>query len=74
MRQVDCTPPGNIVIDVVKARATAGGFIQFALEQVAPSPPPLPLPPQHYHESSLLATTTKQESCIMIHLVLPGSN
>lgn len=42
MCQVDCTPPGNIVIDVVAARATAGGFVQFALKQVAPHCPPIP--------------------------------
>ncbi len=32
--QVDCTPPGNLVVDVRQARASLGGFIQLALEQV----------------------------------------
>lgn len=33
--QVDCTPPGDILAKVVKARPTAGNYIGFAVLAVA---------------------------------------
>ena len=35
-QQVDCNPPGNIVVEVVDSRAGDGGFIAIALESVQP--------------------------------------
>ncbi len=33
--QVDCTPPGNIIVEVVDSRASDGGFIAVALLEVS---------------------------------------
>lgn len=33
--QVDCAPPGDIVIDVNTFRSSSGGYIRLALESVA---------------------------------------
>ena len=33
--QVDCTPPGNVLAKVVKARPTDGNYIGFAVLAVA---------------------------------------
>lgn len=32
--QVNCTPPGNITIELRAARPNLGGFLQLAAEQV----------------------------------------
>ena len=38
LAQVPCKPPGTVVIDVLKVRPSAGGFLQLAVEQVRPAP------------------------------------